>query len=184
MVAAVPVEQQRRWVYRAQHMARVEERVHIHRPVHRVWDLLIDWESQPEWMQDAKTVTVTSPHRTGVGVTIDVPTNIALGITVLDVMEVTEWEHQRKIAVRHTGRVIKGSGAFELASTRLPGGSEGTIFTWWEDIDAPLGQVGDLVARYTAVPIVSFVFRRSLRALKRVAEERIPEEDGAHRPDA
>lgn len=155
-------------------MARVEERVHIHRPVAQVWDLLIDWESQPDWMQDARSVTVTSPNRTGVGVTIDVPTNIPLGITVLDVMEVTEWEAQRTIAVRHTGRVIKGSGAFELAPTRLPGGAEGTIFTWTEDIDAPLGVVGDTIARFTAVPVVSWVFRRSLRALKAYAEQRIP----------
>jgi carbon monoxide dehydrogenase subunit G len=155
-------------------MARVEERIHIHRPVDRVWSLLIDWESQPQWMQDAKTVTVTSAHRSGVGVTIDVPTNIALGITVLDVMEVTEWEEGRKIAVRHTGKVIKGHGAFEIAPSVLPDGAEGTIFTWWEQIDAPLGRVGDLIARYTAVPIVSFVFRRSLRALKAYAEERIP----------
>ena len=155
-------------------MARVEERVHIHRPVAQVWDLLIDWESQPDWMQDAKSVTVTSPNRTGVGVTIDVPTNIALGITVLDVMEVTEWEEQRKIAVRHTGKVIKGSGAFEVAPTRLPDGAEGTIFTWWEDIDAPLGAFGDAIARFTAVPVVSFVFRHSLRALEAYAEQRIP----------
>ena len=148
--------------------------MHIHRPVDRVWDLLVDWESQPDWMQDARSVTVTSPHRTGVGVTVSVPTNIALGIVVIDDMEVTEWVEQRRIGVRHTGRVIKGTGAFEVAPTRLPGGGEGTIFTWSEDITAPLGRLGDLVARYTAVPVVSFVFRRSLRALKRVAEERIP----------
>lgn len=160
--------------YRAQHMARVEERVHIHRPADRVWDLLTDWEAQPDWMVDARSVTVTSPHRSGVGVTIDVPTTIALGLTVLDVMEVTEWVEGRKIGVRHTGRVIKGSGAFEVAPTHLPNGGEGTIFTWTEDIDAPLGRLGDLVATYTAVQVVAFVFRRSLRALKRVAEERIP----------
>jgi carbon monoxide dehydrogenase subunit G len=142
--------------------------------VAQVWDLLIDWESQPEWMQDARSVTVTSPHRSGVGVTVEVPTDIALGIVVLDVMEVTEWVAHRRIAVRHTGRVIKGSGAFEISPTRLPGGGEGTIFTWTEDIDVPLGRVGDLVIRFTAVPIVAAVFRRSLRALKRVAEARIP----------
>lgn len=150
--------------------------MHIHRPVARVWDLLVDWESQPAWMQDARSVTVTSPHRSGVGVTVEVPTDIALGVVVLDVMEVTEWVEHRRIAVRHTGRVIKGSGAFEVAPTRLPGGGEGTIFTWTEDIDVPLGRLGDLVVRFTAVPIVAAVFRRSLRELKRVAEERIPAE--------
>jgi carbon monoxide dehydrogenase subunit G len=155
-------------------MARVEERIHIHRPVEQVWDVLTDWEAQPRWMQDAKSVTVTSPHRVGVGVTIDVPTDIALGIVVMDRMVVTDWVEQRRIAVRHTGRVIKGTGAFEIQPTRLPDGGEGTIFTWTEDVDAPLGRLGDLVARAVVVPIVSFVFRRSLRALKEVAEGHDP----------
>lgn len=157
-------------------MARVEERIHIHRPVSQVWELLVDWESQPDWMRDARSVTVTSPHRTGVGVTIEVPTNIALGIEVLDVMEVTDWQEHRRIGVRHTGRVIKGTGAFELEPTLLPDGTEGTIFTWTEEVDAPLGRLGDLAARATAVPVVSWVFRRSLRSLKDYAEERIPRE--------
>lgn len=151
-------------------MARVEERVHIHRPVSHVWSVLTDWEAQPEWMNDAREVTVTSDHRTGVGVTVAVPTDIALGIVVMDEMEVTEWVEQSKIAVRHTGRIIKGSGAFEVRPTRLPDGTEGTLFTWWEEVTAPLGRVGDLVAQYVAMPYVGFIFRRSLRALKRVAE--------------
>lgn len=133
----------------------------------------MDWESQAEWMQDAKSVTVVSPHRTGVGVTLEVPTTIALGLVVTDRMEVTEWVEGRRIGVRHTGSVITGSGAFELTPSRLPDGAEGTIFTWQEDIDVPLGRVGDAVARYTAVPLVSFIFRRSLRALTQFAEERI-----------
>ncbi|HUE90470.1 SRPBCC family protein [Pseudomonas sp.] len=155
-------------------MARVEERVHIHRPVERVWDVLVDWESQPDWMHDARSVTVTSPQRTGVGVTIDVPTTLVLGIVVTDEMEVTEWVQGRRIAVRHTGRVIRGSGAFELSPTRRPNGAQGTIVTWWEAIDVPLGRMGDAMARSIAVPVVARLFRRSLLTLKRVAEERIP----------
>ena len=151
-------------------MARVEERIHIHRPVDHVWGVLIDWESQPAWMQDAKSVTVTSDHREGEGVTIAVPTNIALGLTVMDEMRVTEWVEKSKIAVTHTGSFIKGSGAFEVQPTVRENGEEGTLFTWWEEIDAPLGAVGEAVATYLAVPYVGFIFRRSLRALKRVSE--------------
>lgn len=153
-------------------MARVEERAHIHRPVAEVWSILIDWEGQPDWMRDARAVTVTSPARAGVGVTIRVPTDIALGIVVTDEMEVTSWEPHRRIAVRHTGRVIKGHGAFELQPTHLPDGGEGTLFTWWEQVDAPLGRLGDLVTQYIAMPYVAYVFRRSLRALKLLAEGR------------
>ncbi len=155
-------------------MARVEERTHIHRPVAAVWDLLADWESQPEWMQDARSVTVTSPHREGVGVTIRVPTDIAFGVVVTDTMEVTGWAPQQRIAVRHTGKVIRGHGAFELHPTRLPDGREGTLFTWWEEVDAPFGRLGDRAAQLLVMPWVSRVFRRSLRALREVAEARIP----------
>lgn len=116
-------------------------------------------------------MTVTSPQRTGVGVTITVPTDIALGLVVTDEMEVTGWVEQQSIAVRHTGRFIKGHGAFEVLATRLPDGEEGTLFTWWEQIDAPLGRLGDAVARLAAVPYVSMIFRRSLRSLKDVAEQ-------------
>ena len=155
-------------------MARVEERTHIHRPVAAVWDLLVRWEHQPEWMQDARSVTVTSPQREGVGVTISVPTDIAFGIVVTDVMEVTRWDPQQRIDVRHTGRVIRGHGAFELHPTRLPDGGEGTLFTWWEEVDAPLGRLGDRAAQLLVMPWVSRVFRRSLRALKAHAEATIP----------
>ncbi|WP_370327746.1 SRPBCC family protein [Euzebya sp.] len=151
-------------------MARVEERIHIHRPVDHVWSVLIDWEAQSEWMLDARSVSVTSPHREGVGVTLRVPTDIAFGVVVTDEMEVTGWEEHRRIAVRHTGRIIVGTGAFELAPTRRPGGKGGTIFTWYEDIDPPLGRLGELVTRHVVVPYVAAVFRRSLRALKAVAE--------------
>lgn len=151
-------------------MARVEERIHIHRPVGQVWDLLTRWEDQPEWMVDATSVTVTSPARTGVGVTISVPTNIALGAVVTDEMRVTEWVPRERIGVVHTGWLIKGYGAFELSPSNRGDGAEGTVFTWWEQIDAPLGRLGEFVASHVAVPYVSRIFRRSLRQLKQVAE--------------
>jgi carbon monoxide dehydrogenase subunit G len=162
-------------------MASVVERVHIHRPVADVWALLTDWESQPAWMQDARSVAVTSPQRTGVGVTLHVPTDIALGLVVTDTMEVTGWQEPAadgpargvgRIEVRHTGKVIRGHGAFEVQPTRRPDGEEGTLFTWWEQVDAPLGRFGELVAQRIAMPYVGMVFRRSLRALKAVAESR------------
>lgn len=160
-------------------MARVEERIHIHSSVEHVWSVLIDWERQPEWMQDAKDVVVISDVREGVGVTIRCPTNIVAGLTVTDEMVVTEWVPLRRIAVRHTGKVIRGHGAFELKPTRRDGGQPGTLFTWWEEVEAPLGRVGERIASWFAVPYVSMVFRRSLRALKDHVEARAGAEAGA-----
>ncbi|MDQ3528484.1 MAG: SRPBCC family protein [Actinomycetota bacterium] len=146
-------------------MARVEVAVHIQAPPERVWDVLVDWENQPRWMVDARQVRVVSSHREGLGVVLRCPTNIAAGIVVTDVLVVTEWQPQRRIAVRHDGWLIRGYGAFELAPS-----AGGTDFTWWEEIEAPLGPLGEAVAKALAVPHVSRVFRRSLAGLQRQCE--------------
>ena len=44
--------------------------VDIDAPPSVVWDVLVDWERQPDWMVDAKEVHVVTPHREGEGVTI------------------------------------------------------------------------------------------------------------------
>ena len=63
--------------------------------------------------------------------------------------------------------MIRGTGAFELAPD-----TDGTALTWWEEIDVPLGRLGEVSARLAVVPIVTHVFRRSLAGLKRVCESR------------
>ena len=129
-----------------------------------VWDVLVDWERQPEWMLDAKSVEVVSAGRTGVGVTIRCPTNL-LGVTVEDVMRVTEWQEQERLAVIHLGRIITGSGAFELSDD-----GTGTHIRWWEEVDPPLGAVGEWGASTLVQPIVKRIFRASLRRLAALAE--------------
>lgn len=129
-----------------------------------VWRVLTDWERQSEWMVDAIAVEVLTPHRRGEGVTIRCPTRL-LGATVDDVMRVTGWRDEEYLEVTHLGRIITGTGAFELAD--IPGG---TRITWWEDIDPPLGEVGVWGARTFVRPVVERVFRRSLRNLARLSE--------------
>lgn len=148
-------------------LARIEEHVRIDAPVERVWAVLVDWEGQSRWMQDARDVRVLTDKREGRGVVIRAATDI-LGLVVDDDMEITEWEEPRLIGVRHLGMLIRGVGAFELVP--LPDGK--TRFTWWEEVQAPFGALGDTVAGLVVVPWVSRVFRRSLAALKAVCEDR------------
>lgn len=146
-------------------MARIEAATHIEAPVARVWEVLLDWERQPRWMRDARSVEVTSPHRTGPDVVLRCRTDIAAGIVVTDVMVTTEWEDERIVGVRHTGWPIRGVGAFELEPT-----PHGTHFTWWEEVTAPLWGLGEAVTTLLVVPQVRRVFRASLAGLKRECE--------------
>jgi hypothetical protein len=130
-----------------------------------VWAVLTRWERQPEWMLDAKDVEVLTPAREGEGVTIRCPTNL-LGATVDDVMRVTGWIEPSYLEVTHLGRVITGTGAFELE--RLD--ERRTRVTWWEEIDPPLGAVGRWGAQTVVLPVIRRIFARSLANLGALAE--------------
>ncbi len=147
-------------------MARIEAQTHIEAPIEHVWERLVDWERQADWMVDARSVTVLTPHREGSGVEIRCPTRI-LGVVVNDDLAVTEWNPPTVLGVRHLGRLIRGVGAFELDETAY-----GTRVVWWEEADVPLGGVGDAAAQLVVVPWVNRVFRRSLARFKRVCEAR------------
>lgn len=143
---------------------RVEVSRYVFAPRPTVWDVLTDWDRQAEWMVDARSVQVTTPQRGGEGVSIVAPTNV-LGFTVRDEMVVTEWRPPERLGVRHVGRVIRGDAAFDLDETPV-----GTRVTWWEEIGAPLGAVGELAGRIVVRPYVEWLFGRSLRNLKRLSE--------------
>lgn len=131
-----------------------------------VWSVLTAWERQSDWMLDAKAVEVLTPERTGEGVTLRCPTNL-LGITVQDVMRVTGWREPSYLEVTHLGRIITGTGAFELTED----GPDATVVTWWEEVDPPLGALGEWGATILVLPILRRIFARSLRNLARLAEE-------------
>lgn len=139
-----------------------------------VWDVLTDWERQPDWMVDARAVEVVSVHRAGVGVTLRCPTDL-VGLVVQDVMRVTRWEEGRRLDVVHLGRVIVGTGGFELRDA--PGGT--TRIVWWEEIAPPLGAVGRWVGRRLVLPLVRRVFQRSLTQLAGRCEQEALRRDAA-----
>lgn len=144
---------------------RIELDVPTSAPRDVVWDVLVDWERQPDWMVDAMAVHVLTPERTGVGVTIRCPTNL-MGVTVQDIMRVTRWEDQRVLEVVHLGMVITGTGAFELRD----GPGDGTTIHWWEEVDPPLGALGELGASVFVAPVIRRLFTRSLTNLAGIAE--------------
>lgn len=103
----------------------------------RAWAAIADWESQGNWMLQTK-VWVTSHIREGVGTSISAftgplykfyPKFSSLGL--LDTMVVTKWQPPEICDVVHTGKILKGTGSFELS----PINATSTKFNWSETIE-------------------------------------------------
>jgi carbon monoxide dehydrogenase subunit G len=105
----------------------------------QVWAALVDWPRQGEWML-ATDVRTLGGDAQGLGGRLEARTGLRLGGRrrgVVDTMEISRWDPPRAVEVRHTGRVVRGSGVFEVR----PAGS-GSTFAWTERLDLPLGWLG------------------------------------------
>ena len=133
----------------------------IEAPIQKVWDELANWEKQSDWMLQTK-VWVTSKIQSGVGTQISALTGIR-SFGLLDTMEVTNWQPPHICDVIHTGRVIKGTGRFELTAID----AARTRFDWSEEITAPHALFILMVpGLYIGVRISLARFARSLRAVR------------------
>jgi Polyketide cyclase / dehydrase and lipid transport len=146
----------------------VEERVAVAAPVEVAWAALTDWQGQSGWMILTAVTAEPGGHR--VGERLDAFTGIG-GVGFHDRMEVTRWDPPRRVEVAHLGRVVRGTGAFEVRPA--PGGA---WLVWVEDLDLPLGRAGGL--GFTVLrPAFQLLLRRSLGRLAREVEAR-PREAG------
>lgn len=104
----------------------------------RVWDEMVDWEGQSEWMLSTR-VYDDRHSPVGVGHTLRAFTgpfakfNRLFGI--MDEMVVSAWEPPRFCRVEHVGRIIRGYGTFTLNTD--PENPTRTRFDWFEEIEAP-----------------------------------------------
>jgi len=111
--------------------------VDVDAPPEQVWRAAMDWERQGEWILGTR-VRLVEGDGESLGSRVAAVTGIA-GVGVSDTMEIVEWEPPRRCVVRHTGRVVRGLGIFEV--TPLDGGS---VFSWTEELMLPLGMLGQL----------------------------------------
>ncbi|MEU7137966.1 SRPBCC family protein [Nocardia sp. NPDC046473] len=134
----------------------------------RLWDLLTDWENQGEWMREASDFEVTSPHRSGVGVTVATTVRIA-GIATRDRIRVDVWDPPNGSSPAHLGIEhlgwVKGRGDIHL--TELP--NTRTHLAWTEHLHPPLGLVGTLGMRLLT-PLFTHTFHQDLARLRSAAE--------------
>ncbi len=128
-------------------MPELVEQVDVDAPPEQVWAALVDWDRQGEWMLLTDVRAVEGDGQ-GVGGQLAAVTGVRLPggllgrrrLGVLDTMLITAWEHPRRVDVRHTGRVVRGTGTFEVR----PRPDGGSTFVWTEGLDLPLGVLGRL----------------------------------------
>ena len=110
----------------------------VEAPVEQTWAAAVDWDAQGEWMLGTR-VRGTAQGGVGLGGGIEAFTGLGrLGF--LDTMQITAWEPPHRCAVLHTGRVVRGTGLFEVR----PLGEERSVFVWSEQLELPLGALGRL----------------------------------------
>ena len=128
-------------------------------PAQPTWDVLTDWDVHDRWMlftraEGGRAQGETISAFTGVG-----------PVGFLDTMTITVWEPPHRAVVRHTGRVVRGSGAFEVET--LAAGRSRVVWSEWIELPlGPLGRLGWPLVR----PLLRQLVQVSLRRLARQVE--------------
>ncbi|MEW9551083.1 SRPBCC family protein [Nonomuraea sp. NPDC050783] len=129
--------------------------VEVAAPPEQVFALITDWPRQREW------IPLTGTRQVGPD-TIEAYTGVR-PLGVLDPMTIDRWEPPRLVLMRHTGRVVRGRGAFRVRP--CAGGSR---VIWAEELLLPFGAAGR--AGWPLVrPLAKALFRHSLRRLAALA---------------
>jgi hypothetical protein len=85
----------------------------------------------------------------------------------LDTMTITVWEPPHRAVVRHTGKIVRGAGAFEVQ----PLGERRSRVVWSEWVVLPFGVLGRLAWPVARV-VVRLGVQVSLRRLERYVQRR------------
>ncbi len=124
-----------------------------------VWADVRDIDSHVNWMQDAEAIRFVTEQREGAGTRFECDTKIG-PFSLTDIMEITSWEDEHRMGVRHVG-LVEGTGEFILTAVE-PGCTE---FRWEEDLLFPWF-LGGPVGAFCARPVLRFVWKRNLARLK------------------
>ncbi|MDA8320889.1 MAG: SRPBCC family protein [Actinomycetota bacterium] len=125
----------------------------------RLWELAVDWSRQSEWIWATR---VDGGHEAGA--TVVGWTGIGpVGFT--DTMVITEWDPPRRCTVTHVGKVVRGTGIFEV----VPRGARAE-FRWTERIQLPLPPLLGRPAALVAGPVARIALESSLRRFARLAQ--------------
>jgi hypothetical protein len=131
----------------------------------RVWQVVEPIEDHVHWMHDAVAIRFTGDQTRGTGTQFLCDTKVG-PFTLVDRMEITEWEPEQVMGVRHTG-LVTGSGRFTLEPIDL---GRRTRFTWEESLVFPWWMGGPLGALVGGKLVLRAIWTRNLRNLRRLIE--------------
>jgi hypothetical protein len=147
-------------------VGRIAVDVELDAPPSIVWRVVEPVERHVDWMADAVAIRFEGDQTRGVGTRFLCDTKVG-PITLTDHMEITRWEPEVAMGVRHTG-VVTGTGEFTLDPVDL---GRRTRFTWTEQLRFPWylgGRLGELVGGRL---VMRAIWRRNLRALRRIVDD-------------
>lgn len=130
----------------------------IERSPAEVWADVREIESHVSWMQDAAAIRFLSEQREGQGTRFECDTKVG-PFSLTDIMEITSWEDERRMGVRHVG-LVEGTGEFTLIEL----GPDRTEFRWEEDLVFPWF-LGGPVGAFFARPVLRWVWKGNLKRL-------------------
>lgn len=133
-------------------MAQLLASVEVPGPVEAVWDRLTDPAEQSRWLPATRVRAARGDGRAP-GDRLDSRTGYGpLGFT--DVMVVAGYQPPLRWQVRHTGRLVRGTGVFELE----PLGPARCRVLWSEFLTPPegLGLPGELALRLARRPLQAY----------------------------
>jgi hypothetical protein len=136
---------------------RIAARVTVASEPAATWRAAVDWPRQHEWIWATR---VSGGH--GAGAEVTGWTGIGpIGFT--DQMVISEWDPPRRCVLKHTGRVVRGTGIFEVAAH-----GAGSQFRWTEDLELPAPPAVGRLAGLVITPLAEWALRSSLRRFARL----------------
>lgn len=133
-------------------------------PAARLWAAVVDWERQGEWVP-ATVVRVVGGDGRSVGSRLMAFTGL-FDVGFVDHLEISEWDPPRRCVVRHTGRLMRGTGEFAVEDR-----GDRSVFAWSERLDPPFGRLGRLGLALLS-PAVRLGLRGAGRRLAAACERR------------
>ena len=133
----------------------------IDAPIDDVWDVISDIERQPLWMEEMKSVRLTTPGPLGVGSRGEADVRIFL-VGIVDPVEVDVFDPPLRFGIRHVG-TYTGEGRITLEAID----AARTLVRWDERLVPPLfPHLGQLVQK----PVLGAIFQADLERLREIVE--------------